>query len=449
MTRVLVLTDDRLGAKMAGPAIRACELVRHLQGQVEVELASLQAREPDWSPGFPVHGAVRGPDLVSLARSFDVLVAGGFLFAQHPELLRLGKFTVLDLYDPMLFEELAGTQGHSVDRLIYAEHHRFLADQMRAADFMICASERQRDYWLGRLCALGRLGPEAFSRDPSARRLLAVVPFGLPTEPPKPGPRRMRGVLPGLLESDRILIWGGGLWDWLDPLTPIEALARVRAEAPDLKLVFAGGRSPNPTTPPMAMAVRARELAERMGLLGTSVFFLDQWIPYEERGSLLLEADGGFSAHLEHLETRFSFRTRILDYLWAGLPVLTTSGDAMGDLVRSEGLGADLAPGDVAAWAEALRRFGTEEAWRAECAAQVRKTAPRLTWDQAIAPLLDYCRAPYRTERAIAPFPRFARGPLVLVLKAAVSLQDEGWSGVRERVGRYLSRRAPKEAPHG
>lgn len=433
---------------MAGPAIRACELARHLNGAVQVELATLQAIEPTWSPGFPVHGAMRGQALVALARRFDVLVAGGFLFAQHPELLGLGKYTVLDLYDPMLLEELASDGSGAMAELLYAEHHRLLAEQMRVADFMICASERQRDYWLGRLCALGRLGPAMFREDPSARRLLAVVPFGIPAQPPARGEGRLRGGVPGLGESDRLLIWGGGLWDWLDPLTPIRAIARVQERHPQLKLVIAGSRSPNPTTPPMTMAVRARKLAAELGVLDRSVFFLETWVPYEERGALLQEADGGFSAHLDHLETRFSYRTRILDYLWAGLPVLTTSEDAMGDLVQGEGLGLAMAPGDEEGWVEAFERF-MDPAWREAASERVRRVAPRLSWDMAIAPLLAYCEAPYASERAFNPVPWFATGPFALLAKALVALRHEGWSGVRARAERYLGRRLSRGARHG
>jgi hypothetical protein len=39
---------------------------------------------------------------------------------------------------------------------------------------------------------------------------------------------------------------------------------------------------------------------------------------------LLREADIGVSLHREDVETRYSFRTRVLDYLWAGLPIITT-----------------------------------------------------------------------------------------------------------------------------
>jgi hypothetical protein len=69
---------------------------------------------------------------------------------------------------------------------------RALHDQLRVGDFFLCASERQRDYWLGWLEALGRVNPRTHGADPDLRGLIDVVPFGVPSEPPRgsrgPGP---------------------------------------------------------------------------------------------------------------------------------------------------------------------------------------------------------------------------------------------------------------------
>ncbi|MDQ7029881.1 MAG: hypothetical protein Q9O62_08955 [Ardenticatenia bacterium] len=59
-----------------------------------------------------------------------------------------------------------------------------LQQQSLLGDFFICASERQRDWWLGLLEASGRINPYTFGEDPSLRRLIDVVPFGLPEGPP-------------------------------------------------------------------------------------------------------------------------------------------------------------------------------------------------------------------------------------------------------------------------
>jgi hypothetical protein len=52
------------------------------------------------------------------------------------------------------------------------------------------------------------------------------------------------------------------------------------------------------------------------------VVFHEQWVPYDERVDWLTDADIGVSLHRHHLETELSFRTRVLDYLWAGLCLL-------------------------------------------------------------------------------------------------------------------------------
>ena len=102
----------------------------------------------------------------------------------------------------------------------------------------------QRDLWLGgSRCA----GCSALDRgaDPTALAL-AVVPFGVPAEPPRPpaagaaGPRS-----PATARGPRAA-WGGGIWDWLDAPTVIRA-ARPAARRPSTsssRASAAGGSSP-------------------------------------------------------------------------------------------------------------------------------------------------------------------------------------------------------------
>src|SRR3712207_7857570 len=54
------------------------------------------------------------------------------------------------------------------------------------------------------------------------------------------------------------------------------------------------------------------------------------------------------SLHAAGLEGRFASRTRVLDYLAAGLPVVCSSGDTMSDVVAAHGLGEVVPPQDVA-----------------------------------------------------------------------------------------------------
>jgi hypothetical protein len=74
----------------------------------------------------------------------------------------------------------------------------------------------------------------------------------------------------------------------------------------------------------MQMAWDSRRLADKLGLTDKFIFFNEAWVDYEDRANYLLDADVGVSTHFLHVETTFSFRTRTLDYLWAGLPIVAT-----------------------------------------------------------------------------------------------------------------------------
>ena len=167
----------------------------------------------------------------------------------------------------------------------------------------------------------------------------------------------LKGVVPGIGPDDQVILWGGGIYNWFDPLTLLRAVDKLRARAPGVRLFFLGLKHPNPNVPEMRMAVETRRLSDQLGLTDTHVFFNEGWVAYDDRQNFLLEADIGVSTHLDHVETEFSFRTRILDYLWASLPVVATGGDSFGDIIDAYGVGLTVPPGDVDALEAALFRL--------------------------------------------------------------------------------------------
>jgi glycosyltransferase involved in cell wall biosynthesis len=206
----------------------------------------------------------------------------------------------------------------------------------------------------------------------------------------------LKGVIPGIGPDDKVVLWGGGIYNWFDPLTLIKAIERVSRDHPEIKLFFMGLAHPNPDVPEMRMAAQARDLAESLNLVGTHVFFNEGWVPYQDRASYLLEADIGVSCHLEHIETTYSYRTRVLDYFWAELPVIVTRGDALSQLVEERKLGQTVSPGDVQGFTEAITRMLEEEELAREFKLNVGKLRPELTWGQILKPLDHFCSNPQR-----------------------------------------------------
>jgi glycosyltransferase involved in cell wall biosynthesis len=333
VAHVLLVSNEPVGRTMAGPGIRYRQFALQLSDRFDVTLVIPNDPDEDL-PGVRV---VRASDLGHrgfgrLAQSVDAVVAQQLTIATMERLARRGARVVYDLYDPLLFEALAYHQGDddisdyagSLSRAAMLKQILALA----TGSAFLCASDRQRDLWLGVLSSLGRIGFGEYAEDPSLKRLVTVVPFGIEPEPPHGESPALKGVRPGIGESDRVLLWGGGVWNWLDPLTPIRAVAELAERRDDVHLVFLGIRHPSPRVPEMQMARAAVDLARNLGVLDSKVHFNFDWVPYAERARFFLDADLGISAHFDTVETRFAFRTRLLDYFWANLHSETGSGSA-------------------------------------------------------------------------------------------------------------------------
>jgi glycosyltransferase involved in cell wall biosynthesis len=396
VTRVLVVTADVLRPQMAGPAMRAVHICQRLAEEHHDVRLFTTSPYCDINPqGFTALAG--GPDELAEAEAWcDVMVLQGYVTHHHPVLGTSRKLIVFDIYDPLHLETLALTKGHSGPAR--DEHVRIsienLNHQLKRGDFLVCASERQRDLFIGELCALGRANALTYDADPTLRELIDVVPFGLADQPPEHRRQVLRGVVPGIGQTDDVLVWAGGIYDWFDPLTLIRAVAGLAQKRPSVRLYFMGLRHPNPDVPPMQMAIDAQALADELGVAGKNVFFNQGWVDYSERENFLLEANLGVTAHFDSAETRFSFRTRALDYLWAGLPIVSTTGDAFAELIEREGLGLTVPAEDPGALQEALSRLLEDWELAERCRARVTEVRERFRWSVVLNPLVAYCRAP-------------------------------------------------------
>ncbi len=395
MTRVLILTGDPIGERMAGPAIRVWNTALTLQadGHDVRVVTTTRAERPD-AP-FDLFAVAPGDDRAFRPheRWAEVVLFQGYGLSQLPSLRRSDRFLVADVYDPMHLEMLE--QGRELPEATWtlrvAAARDALDDQLRRADLVLCASERQRLFYLGHLAALGRINPATYRDDPDLRGLLDLMPFGLDPIPPTPG-SALRGVIPGFDAGSKILIWGGGVYSWFDPLSLIRAVAALSAERDDVRLFFLGTRHPG--VEEMGIVRESFDLARELGVEGTSVVFNDTWVPYADRAAYLLDADAGVSTHHLHVETTFAFRTRILDYLWAGLPMVVTDGDGFADLVRDEQLGVVVPGNDVAALTAALAEV-LDPARAAVYRANVSRVRDGFAWPIVLGPLRAFVADPH------------------------------------------------------
>lgn len=381
--RVGLLSSEPIRPACGGIGVRYLELARRLpELGFDVVLASPAEVETTMACGLE-RDRVRTVSGGRLAEAFadrDVAVAQGQL-ANDLLTARADLPVAIDLYDPWLIENLhyAPALGYGP----YRNDHATWVLQLSRGDYFLCSSEEQRLFYLGFLLAVGRVNPERVEADPQLAGLVGVVPFGVDAALP---PRRE--LLPPRRPGERRLLFGG-LYDWYDPWTALEALDRLARPGAALWFV----RNPNPESTPQRLFEAVAAEARRRGWWGERVVAID-WVPAERRFDLLAEVDALVATHAPGLETDLAMRTRFLDAFVAGCPAVTSAGGAVARLLGETGAGWVVPPGDPTALAGALDEVLAGGAAVARRIASARELATRFSWERALAPLVRFLRAP-------------------------------------------------------
>jgi hypothetical protein len=417
--RVLVVTEDPLGEMLGGAAIRAFETARCLTDVAEVTLAAPGSEPPGLAPVTHAPFELEDPRaLRPLLREADVVIMRPPSTVMAGWLRRSSARIVFDLCDPLPLDILEAQASAPREQQIL--WHTIALDHflsaLRTGHHFICSGRRQRDLYVGALLGLRLIHPAAYAADPTFRTFLERVPFGIPANPPE----RVTGAGPrGRLGADaQILLWNGGIWNWLDPCTAVEATVKAAERCPRVRLLFMFSKGGD--GPAQREARAARELAQRLGALDRLVFFNEEDISYRERASWLMDADCIVSTHFDHLEAEFSFRTRLLDCFWAGVPAVCTDGDELSELIEEHDGGVTVPPGDVDAVAEGIVEVlgNGRDAYRE----RLQAAGTHLTWPRVVEPLRRMVLLPGPPRALGDPWARRLSGPVQTGRAAAIRL---------------------------
>jgi glycosyltransferase involved in cell wall biosynthesis len=358
MFSVVVHTPDVVGDRMAGPGIRAWHLARELAKHFDTTLiAKSEGRgRAEAGPAFIEHGT----DAARAAmRDASVLIgqpARGF------RKRRRNQRIVYDLFDPTVLElrELYGSAPSLRQRVHLAAEWWRLSEALMRADLLVCAARRQRHFYEGLQSGNASWIEVPFGIDPAELRSC-----------PKP--------------QDNIVVWGGGVWEWLDPATAVDAIVRLNREGVRARLLFLGRSRPNRDLSDRRRDDRFDALLKRGG---PHVAANEEWVPYDERLSWLRSGKIAIMLHRRTAEADYSIRTRLFDAIAAGIPVVATRGGFAAELVEQEGLGIVVSPGDVMAVAEAIRVLLMDDDTYSTCVDNLERIRPRFTWEHVTRPLV-------------------------------------------------------------
>ncbi|MFZ2492815.1 MAG: glycosyltransferase, partial [Thermoanaerobaculia bacterium] len=268
-----------------------------------------------------------------------------------------------DLFDPNVLElrELYGAAPSARQRVHLGAEWMRLLHAMRSGDLLISAAHRQRHFY-------GKLQ--------SSDTPWINVPFGIdPAE-----------VLPQTAPRENVVVWGGGTWEWLDPVAAVDAVATLNREGLPCELLFLGRSRPN-----RALIDRRREsrFDDLLALGAGHVTANEEWIPYRDRLAWLRPAKVSIMLHRRTGEAEYSIRTRLFDAIATGTPLVASAGGFAANLVAQEGLGIVVPPEDHGAVTAAIRRLLTDDEFHAGCVSRLESLRPRFAWDEVARPLVD------------------------------------------------------------
>ncbi|MBF0550693.1 MAG: glycosyltransferase [Deltaproteobacteria bacterium] len=405
MSKVLIISTMSLRTKdrvITGPAIRSLEMARALcQSGHDVVLAEPVNKPIEATADADGSGISDQPPslefahwsddtLEELCSGKDVCILSHYIAKRF--LSRVKNIpTVVDLFDPELFATLACSNLYGRREAFFLDLERIRENIFAAllyGDFFVTANERQKDFLLGMLSALGRIGPGEITD-----HMFEVIPTGVPSTPPKytGTPFIKEKLIP---EDWQIVLWPGGIYPWFDGETAVRAFSLVAKQIERVALVFVGAHNPvSPTYSQDGFRV-TKELAESSGLLGRRVFFYD-WLPYDDRANMYKESDIVVLTYLDTLETKFSFRTRIVDCLWGGKPVICTEGDGLSELIDKNAAGFKVRPGDPGDVAEKIIHLLENPVLMGDMSRQASLLAStHFRWEKVIEPLSQFCHHP-------------------------------------------------------
>lgn len=235
---------------------------------------------------------------------------------------------ILDCYVP-IYVEVSARNSDDVDREYNAFHHDVgrWAHALRRGDLFLVASEQQKRYYMGVLSGLGRINPVTYGED-----LIKIVPYGIYRDEPKANGKPIAKLVGSKDSGSKKILWFGGIYPWFDLRTLVDAISLANEKLPT-KLVIVGAKNPFNAHPDFISAYeKLLAYVNEDPARKEHVIFQD-WVKFEERADWYLDSDLVVVINKLGDENELAWRTRLVDYMWADLPIITNGGDPLGEIL--------------------------------------------------------------------------------------------------------------------
>lgn len=264
----------------------------------------------------------------------DCIVATNIFPCYQAVNLEVEKPLWADLHGHAMAEAQAKAAIDKSDEFLYSYWNQE-KNIIEKADVFSCVSTPQLLATIGELGTIGRL-----NRFTNEYEFGYVIQNGIIDEDFVHDKKVVRGKL--VEEDDFVILWSGGYNTWCDIDTLFKALIKAMETNDKIKFVSTGGEikgQDEKTYPRFLNLIINSKFSQN--------FIMKGWISTEDVKNYYFEADVGINIDKDIHEVRLGSKMRILDWLRAGLPILTTKVCELSQIIDREKIGFTFKPNDI------------------------------------------------------------------------------------------------------
>jgi glycosyltransferase involved in cell wall biosynthesis len=231
---------------------------------------------------------------------------------------------ILDAYVPIYIEVSARDSADvTTEYMNYMTGIQGFNKVLKRGDFFLSANPAQDMFYSGVLSALGIINPHSYRQ----QRILST-PFGIHRKSidSKVNPYKDLGIQ----DNGFVVLWFGGIYPWFHIQEYLDSIDELSSDK-KIKFVFVGGKNPfNPNPDLSRQYDTAVSFAKQAKLLDKQVFFVD-WVDFDTRIDWFHHADVVVSLNQPGDENKFSWRTRVMDFVWGEVAIITNGTDPLSE----------------------------------------------------------------------------------------------------------------------
>ncbi len=256
----------------------------------------------------------------------DCVIAINYSHSLYATRLKTDRPLWMDIYGDMITIQQAYCYRVGANRGMPTTV-RFMRQILGTGDIFSVCGGPQRHMLVGELAMSGRLNHQTFGYE-FTRIILPGSPQ-LRAENDDRRRHRSHSKL-GLAADDFVVLWCGGYNTWTDVDTLFQALEWAMARHPKLHYVSVGA---NTYDAPQNVYTRLLSLID--GSRFRDRYHMQGWQPWQEIPRYYAESHVGLNIDAMHYETIYGTRTRLVEMIAGGLPVITTEGTELSYLLQA------------------------------------------------------------------------------------------------------------------